>query len=108
MANKRWDYFAAGVVVLGDLTHKSVPDALEKYSSEKLFQPLRIKNYKWQFTPQKVVNTAGSLQLRSLDLAKYGQLYKNKETLEWQTDSVTGMGHKKFITSNQNIRTRIL
>ncbi|KIA86106.1 serine hydrolase domain-containing protein [Kaistella jeonii] len=80
VANKQWDYFTAGVVVLGDLIHKSVPNGLEKYSSEKLFQPLGITKYKWQLTPQKVANTAGSLQLRSLDLAKYGQLYQNRGT----------------------------
>lgn len=77
-ANNRWDYFTAGVVVLGDIIDKSVPNGLEKYSAEKLFKPLGIKKYKWQFTPQKVANTAGSVQLRSLDYAKYGQLYKNK------------------------------
>jgi hypothetical protein len=33
--------------------------------------------------PTKVANTAGSLQLRSLDYAKFGQLYKN-EGLEWK------------------------
>ncbi|WP_296143831.1 serine hydrolase [uncultured Flavobacterium sp.] len=74
----RWDYFTAGVVVLGDIVHKSVPDGLEKYSSKKLFQPLGITNYQWQFTPQKVANTAGGLRMRSLDFAKYGQLYKNQ------------------------------
>lgn len=78
IANKQWDYFTAGVVVLGDIIHKSVPKGLEKYSNEKLFKPLGITNYKWQFTPQKVANTAGSVQLRSLDYAKYGQLYKNQ------------------------------
>lgn len=95
IANKQWDYFTAGVVVLGDIIHKSVPDGLEKYSNEKLFKPLGIKKYKWQFTPQKVANTAGSVQLRSLDYAKYGQLYKNegvwngKQILskEWITNS---------------------
>jgi hypothetical protein len=52
--------------------------------------------------PTKVANTAGSLQ-RSLDYAKFGQLYKTK---------VLGMGNKfyqrmdrqKFITPNNNIR----
>lgn len=78
VANKQWDYFTAGVVVLGDIIHKSVPNGLEKYSNEKLFKPLGITKYKWQFTPQKVANTAGSVQLRSLDYAKYGQLYKNQ------------------------------
>lgn len=75
---KRWDYFTAGVVVLGDVLHQSVPNGLEKYADKKLFQPLGITDYKWQFTPQNVANTAGSLQMRSIDFAKFGQLYQNK------------------------------
>ncbi len=76
--NKQWDYFTAGCIVLGDIIHKSVPNGLEKYADKKLFKPLNITNYKWQMTPQKVSNTAGSLQLSSLDYAKFGQLYKNQ------------------------------
>ena len=78
--NKQWDYFTAGCIVLGDIIHKSVPNGLEKYADKKLFKPLNITNYKWQMTPQKVSNTAGSLQLSSLDYAKFGQLYKNQGT----------------------------
>jgi CubicO group peptidase (beta-lactamase class C family) len=74
----QWDYFTAGVVLLGDILHKSVPDGLEKYADKKLFQPLGIKNYQWQYTPQKVANTAGGLKMSSLDYAKIGQLYKNR------------------------------
>ncbi|NJB72122.1 CubicO group peptidase (beta-lactamase class C family) [Saonia flava] len=74
---KNWDYFTAGVVVLGDILDKSVPGGLEKYTHEKLFKPLGITNYTWQYTPQKVANTAGGLQMNSLDYAKYGQLYRN-------------------------------
>jgi len=73
----KWDYFTAGVVLLGDILDKKVPGGLEKYADEKLFKPLNISNYQWQYTPQKVANTAGSLQMRSLDYAKYAQLYKN-------------------------------
>jgi CubicO group peptidase (beta-lactamase class C family) len=73
----RWDYFTAGVVLLGDIINKSVPEGLEKLADDKLFKPLNITNYKWQYTPQKVPNTAGSLQMTSLDYAKYAQLYKN-------------------------------
>jgi CubicO group peptidase (beta-lactamase class C family) len=79
-ANKQWDYFTAGCIVLGDIIHKSVPNGLEKYADKNLFRPLNITKYKWQFTPQKVANTAGSLQLSSLDYAKFGQLYKNQGT----------------------------
>lgn len=106
VANKQWDYFTAGVVVLGDIIHKSVPNGLEKYSSEKLFKPLGIIKYKWQFTPQKVANTAGSVQLRSLDYAKFGQLYKNKGvwngkqilSQEWITKSLS---HQMTISEDE-------
>ncbi len=73
----RWAYFTAGIVVLGDIIDKKVPGGLEQYFDKKLFQPLEITKKEWQYTPQKVANTAGGLQLRSVDFAKFGQLYKN-------------------------------
>jgi CubicO group peptidase (beta-lactamase class C family) len=79
---KQWDYFTAGVVLLGDILDKSVPGGLEKFAREQLFAPLGITNYQWQYTPQKVVNTAGGLAMSSLDLAKFGQLYKNNGSWE--------------------------
>jgi CubicO group peptidase (beta-lactamase class C family) len=74
---EKWRYFTAGVVVLGDIIHKSVPGGLERYADQKLFQPLGITKYEWQYTPQKVANTAGGLRMSALDFAKYGQLHKN-------------------------------
>lgn len=74
---KAWSYFTAGVVVLGDVLQQKVPDGLEAYADKKLFAPLGITEYQWQYTPQKVANTAGGIRLRALDFAKYGQLYKN-------------------------------
>ena len=74
---KQWDYFTAGVVLLGDILDKSVPGGLERYADRVLFKPLGIIRYEWQYTPQKVVNTAGGLRMSSLDFAKFGQLYKN-------------------------------
>ncbi len=79
---KQWHYFTAGVVVLGDVLQRRVKGGLEAYAQRKLFSPLGIKQYQWQYTPQKVPNTAGGLQLRALDLAKFGQLYKDKGS--WQ------------------------
>jgi CubicO group peptidase (beta-lactamase class C family) len=76
-ATVSWSYFTAGVVVLGDILHRSVPDGLEKYAERKLFKPLGIREYKWEYTPQRLINTAGGLRMSSLDFAKFGQLYKN-------------------------------
>lgn len=74
---KNWNYFTSGVVVTGDILDRSVPNGLEKYADKKLFQPLGIKNYKWQFTPQQKPSLAGGLRMKALDFAKFGQLYKN-------------------------------
>ena len=72
---ENWDYFTAGVVVLGDILNKTIPGGLENYADDKLFKPLGINDYTWQYTPSKVPNTAGGFQMSSLDNAKYGQLY---------------------------------
>ncbi len=74
----QWHYFTAGVVLLGDILNKRVPQNLDVYSRNKLFEPLGIRHYRWPYTPQNVVSTAGGIQLQALDLAKYGQLYQNK------------------------------
>ncbi|WP_205514062.1 serine hydrolase domain-containing protein [Longitalea arenae] len=97
-----WHYFTAGVVVLGDILHKCVPDGLEKYAHLKLFKPLGISEYEWSYTPQHVANTAGGIRLRALDFAKYGQLYKNegkwngRQILPVQWIKKTFTRHKKI------------
>ncbi len=73
----KWHYFTAGTIVLGDILNRSVPGGLEKFAEEKLFSPLHIKSYRWEYTPQHIPNTAGGIRMKALDFAKYGQLYKN-------------------------------
>jgi CubicO group peptidase (beta-lactamase class C family) len=75
---EEWHYFTAGVVLMGDILNKTVPGGLEKYADQKLFKPLGISKYQWQYTPQKVPNTAGGIRMNALDFARYGQLYKNR------------------------------
>lgn len=86
VSGNQWDYFTAGVVVLGDVLHKSVPNGLEKFADNKLFNPLNITKYQWQYTPQKVVNTAGGLQMSSLDYSKIGQMLKDKG--RWKSSQI--------------------
>lgn len=74
---KNWSYFTAGVVVSGDILDKTIPQGLKNYADQKLFQPLGITNYKWQFTPQQKPSLAGGLRMKALDFAKFGQLYQN-------------------------------
>ncbi len=74
---EEWDYFTAGVLLLGDIMNQTVPGGLEKYADAKLFKPLGISDYKWFYTPQNAPYMGGGLEMRTLDFAKYGQLYKN-------------------------------
>ncbi|WP_326984896.1 serine hydrolase [Chryseobacterium sp. MYb264] len=74
---KNWNYFTAGVVLTGDILDKSFPNGLKDYADKKLFQPLGITHYKWQFTPQQKPSLAGGLRMSASDFAKFGQLYKN-------------------------------
>ncbi|MBB2148301.1 serine hydrolase domain-containing protein [Pedobacter gandavensis] len=73
----QWHYFTCGAMLMGSLLDKLVPVSLESYADAKLFKPLNISRYEWQYTPQKVANTAGGIRMNALDFAKYGQLYKN-------------------------------
>ncbi len=94
---KVFDYFTAGTVLLGDIIHITVPGGLEQYANEKLFKPLGITDYQWQYSPTGIAHTAGGLALSALDFAKYGQLYKNKGnwnrkqvlSKEWVEQSLT-------------------
>lgn len=74
---QQWHYFTAGVVVLGDIINRHVKGGLEQYAQKRLFAPLEITKYRWEYTPQGVPNTAGGIRMNALDFAKYGQLYKN-------------------------------
>lgn len=75
---KNWDYFSGGMMILADVMDQNIPIGLESYAEEKLFRPLGINKYKWQYTPLKTINACGGLRLRSLDLARFGQLYSNQ------------------------------
>ena len=101
----QWHYFTAGAMLLGDILHKTVPGGLEKYADEKLFKPLHITHYQWQYTPQHVANTAGGIQLCALDFAKYGQLYKNGG--KWNGRQLLSAGWvSKTFTKHQSIPDR--
>lgn len=73
---KNWEYFTAGVTLLGDIVNKTVPGGMEKYADQKLFEPLGIHSRKWKYTPQRQPSAGGGLQMAALDFAKFGWLYK--------------------------------
>ena len=107
VGERKWQYFTAGAVILGDVIHQNVPGGLESYAERKLFNPLGITSQIWEYTPQGVANTAGGIEMTSLDFAKYGLLYaqlgrwKGDQLLpaEWVNKSFT---HHLSIPDRQN------
>ena len=74
---RSFSYCTAGVVVLGGIIDKASGSSLEEYAKNKLFDKLRITDYRWQMTPKGIPMTGGGLLMKSRDLLKIGQLYLN-------------------------------
>ena len=71
VGERKWQYFTAGAVILGDVIHQNVPGGLESYAERKLFNPLGITSQIWEYTPQGVANTAGGIEMTSGLSSKY-------------------------------------
>ena len=100
-------YNTGASYMLGAIVYKITGQTLEAYLGPRLFQPLEIKGYDWEKSPQGL-NTAGyGLRIKTEDIARFGQLYlqkgkwKGKEILpenwvheatSYQTKSQEGSG----------------
>ncbi len=75
-------YNTGATYMLGAIVHKVTGQILENYLASRLFEPLGIKNYDWEKSPQGL-NTAGfGLRIKTEDIAKLGQLYLQRG--KWQ------------------------
>ena len=71
-------YNTGATYMLGAIIHKVTGQTLEQYLKPRLFEPLNIKDYDWEKSPQGL-NTAGfGLRVKTEDIAKFGQLYLQK------------------------------
>lgn len=71
----KWDYNSGVSVLLGKLVSLSTGMRVDKWTEEKLFKPLGIKNYFWKPTPDHEIDTEGGLYLSAQDLARIGYLF---------------------------------
>lgn len=75
-------YNTGATYTLGAIIHKVTGQKLEDYLAPRLFEPLDIKGYDWETSPQGL-NTAGyGLRVKTEDIARFGQLYLQKG--KWQ------------------------
>ena len=72
-------YCSGNPITLGRMIEKTTKQTLPEFAAKNLFNPLGIKNFVWNFKPDKSsVETFCQVYLTSRDMAKFGLLYLNK------------------------------
>jgi CubicO group peptidase (beta-lactamase class C family) len=93
-------YNTGNTYMLGAVVHKITGKTLEEFLTPRLFQPLDIKGYDWETSPQGL-NTAGyGLRVKTEDIAKFGQLYLQKG--KWNGKAILTEDWIKEATSYQS------
>jgi CubicO group peptidase (beta-lactamase class C family) len=71
-------YCSSNPIILGRIIEKATKMKVPEFASQTLFKDLGIKNYVWNFKPDKTsAETFCQLNLRPRDMAKFGLLYLN-------------------------------
>ena len=71
-------YCSGNPITLCSIIEKATQQPLADFAQQNLFGPLGIKNYVWNFKPDKSsVETFCQLYLNSRDMAKFGLMYLN-------------------------------
>lgn len=78
-AGGRGMYCSGNPITLGRIIEKTTKQDLPNFADQYLFKPLGIKNYAWNFKPDKTsAETFCQVYLTSRDMVKFGLLYLNK------------------------------
>lgn len=70
----RWTYNGGATTLVGRLIADGIGMSFDDYAREKLFDPLRIKQWEWSRRRDGVAAAASGLRLTARDLAKIGQM----------------------------------
>jgi CubicO group peptidase (beta-lactamase class C family) len=72
-----FNYNSGNAILMAPIIEKLAGGPLEPYADSALFAPLGITEWFWEKMPDGYPNTAWGLHMRTIDLAKIGQLYIN-------------------------------
>ena len=84
-------------VLIGKIVRQATGQRIDRWATERLFNPIGITDFYWKITPDGEADTEGGLYLSAHDLARIGYLFlKNGEwdgaqiiSREWVTASTT-------------------
>lgn len=69
-----WYYSGGDVNLLGEAIQQATGERMDLYAAERLFAPLGIEDYEWDYINADTVHASGNMMIRPHDLAKFGQL----------------------------------
>lgn len=79
-------YSSAQAAAVSEIVESAIGSPADLFLKENLFNPLEITDYKLDYTPAKIINTAGGSEYRSRDFLKMIQLCLQNG--EWKGEQV--------------------
>lgn len=79
-----WAYTSIEPELIGIIIQRTSNMPLIEFAEKHLFEPLDIKDYKWQLSPEGRGYAAGSFNMRPLDMLKISQLVLKQGNWEGQ------------------------
>jgi CubicO group peptidase (beta-lactamase class C family) len=78
-AGGKGQYCSSNPILMGRIIEKATKMTVPEFAKQTLFKDLGINNFIWNFKPDpSSAETYCQVNLRSRDMAKFGQLYQNK------------------------------
>lgn len=74
---RAFSYCSAGAAAMAEILQSAIGMPLDIFAKQHLFNPLEIEDYKLNYTPLNIVNTAGGSEYKSRDFLKLIQLLLN-------------------------------
>ncbi len=71
-------YNSMATFMLSAIIQKVTKQTLSEYLTPRIFKPLGIENFKWEKNPQGIDFGGWGLNIRTEDIARFGQLYLQK------------------------------
>ncbi|MDL2256517.1 beta-lactamase family protein, partial [Parabacteroides sp. OttesenSCG-928-K15] len=78
----RFLYSSAASYMLSAIITKLTGESALEYLQSRLFDPLGIKDVKWETDPRGICNGGGGMRIKTVDMAKLGQFYLQKGVWE--------------------------
>ncbi|OEY71101.1 serine hydrolase [Rheinheimera salexigens] len=98
-----FEYNDGASVLLGKIIGTATGQRLDKWTEERLFDPIGIENYYWKATPDGEIDSMGGLYLSAHDLARIGLLVLHQGM--WAGDRVVSENWIRQSTSPHVVDT---